>query len=155
MNNKTPKSSKKTEPAREPGPTVLDIIQGLEEGRRLAVARLRDVALLLPLVEERTLYDGFCREWTPAYYSGDRQLFHVHNFRRGLRATMFVSVKAFEPVILGSSDLASEIQALVADSKENRGTKQVKIPMESPEQVDAFTALVRLKWEWEQQIQNA
>ena len=151
MLKKTPKAAEENKLAREPGPTVLDIVQALEEDRRLVVARLRDVALLLPSVEERTLYDGFCREWTPAYYSGDRQLFHVHNFRRGLRSTMFISVKAFEPIILGSGDLGAEIQALVADSKETRGTKQVKFPMDSPERVDAFTGLVRLKWEWERQ----
>ena len=33
---------------------------------------LRDLALPLPVVEERNLYDGFCRHWTPAYYLNDR-----------------------------------------------------------------------------------
>ena len=49
--------------------------------RAAILARLREAALSLPGVEERTVYDGFCREWTPAYYEGGRQLFHVHNFR--------------------------------------------------------------------------
>jgi len=74
------------------GPQVLDIIEAMEEPRGKLVAMLRDLALTLPDVEERTVYDGFCRHWTPAYYLGDRQLFHVHNFRSGLRATMFVGV---------------------------------------------------------------
>ena len=50
-----------------PAPTVLDIIQTLEEPRGELVATLRDMALALPGVEEKALYDGFCRHWTPAY----------------------------------------------------------------------------------------
>jgi len=66
------------------GPGVPSIIETMEEDRGGLMTGLRAIALSLPGVEERTLYDGFCRHWTPAYYLGDNQLFHVHNFRAGL-----------------------------------------------------------------------
>ena len=56
------------------GPAVSDLLRDMAPERAASVAQLRDVALEMSGVEERTLYDGFCREWTPAYYMGKRQL---------------------------------------------------------------------------------
>jgi hypothetical protein len=108
------------------------------------------MALSLPAVEERAVYDGFCREWTPAYYAGDRQLFHVHNFPSGLRATMFVGVRTLEPSILQADQVAPELRVLVATTSGPRGTKMVKVPLRSLADADAFMELVRVKWGLEQ-----
>ena len=104
------------------------------------------MALSLEAVGERTLYDGFCRHWTPAYYSGDRQLFHVHNFRSGLRASMFVGVKQLEPLILDSPTVPEALRLLVVKTPEHRGTKMVKVPISSVEDVIALKELVLVKW---------
>lgn len=134
---------------RQPVPSVTDIITDLEEPRREYMALLRELALPLPGVEERTLYDGFCRHWTPAYYLKDRQIFHVHNFRAGLRATMFVGVNSVEPVILDSDAVSPEVRNLLVQTSAGRGTKQFKLSIASEEEVQAFHNLVLVKWEFE------
>lgn len=133
----------------DPGPNVMDIIEELVEPRQGFMALLRDLALPLPEVEERTLYDGFCRHWTPAYYLKDRQLFHVHNFRAGLRATMFIGVTSLEPIILDSDLVSPEVRSLLAQTSGNRGTKQFKLSIGSEEDAEAFHKLVLVKWEFE------
>lgn len=141
--------NRRSRAGRAPGPNVTDIIEDLEEPRRGFMALLRDLALPLPGVEERALYDGFCRHWTPAYNLGDRQLFHVHNFRAGLRATMFVGVTSLEPVVLDSDSVSPEVRNLLAQTSGNRGTKQFKLSIESEEDAQAFHKLVLVKWEFE------
>ena len=132
------------------GPTVVSIFEAAEEPRGVILAQLQRMALSLQAVEERAVYDGFCREWTPAYYAGDRQLFHVHNFPTGLRATMFVGVRTLEPSILEADQVAPELRVLVATTSGPRGTKMVKVPLHSPADADAFMELVRVKWGLEQ-----
>jgi hypothetical protein len=127
-------------------PTVLDIIALLGETRGALLAQLRADTLALRGVEERTLYDGFCREWTPAYYLGKGQLFHVHNFHSRLRATMFVSVRTLEPVILDAGQIPHELRLLVAQTPGHR-TKQVKVPIDSAQDVAGFKELVKVKWD--------
>ncbi len=129
------------------GPDVRTIIQTMEEPRAALLTELRDLTLALPGVAERTLYDGFCRHWTPAYYSEGTQLFHVHNFRAGLRATMFVGSRKLEPVILESEQVPHELRLLVAETPGPRGRKEVRVPIASPEDVASFWELVRVKWE--------
>ena len=126
---------------------IPEIIALMEESRGELVMELRSQVSALPNVEERAVYDGFCREWTPAYYCGERQLFHIHNFRLGLRATMFVGVRALEPVILDSEEVPPDLRLLVAKTAGPRGTKQVKVAIESQEDIDAFMRMVRVKWE--------
>ena len=133
-------------PTRLDGPTVADIIASLEPPRNTLLAALRDAALELAGAEERAVYDGFCREWTPAYYLGKRQLFHVHDFRGGLRATMYIGVRTLQPVILDSDEVSPDIRNHVAETSAGRGTKQVKFPLESMGEVTAFMKLVRVKW---------
>ena len=130
----------------KPGPTVPDIIEPLEEPRAALLGLLRDLALSLPGVDERTVYDGFCSHWTPAYYLGDKQLFHVHNFKRGLRASMFVSVRSLEPLILDSEQVDEELRQQLVQTSGNRGTKMFKVAVDAPEDVDAFRELVLIKW---------
>jgi hypothetical protein len=129
------------------GPDVSTIIETMEESRAALLTELRGLALALPGVEERTLYDGFCRHWTPAYYSEGAQLFHVHNFRAGLRATMFVGARKLEPVILDSDQVPHELRLLVAQTPGPRGRKEVRVPIGSLEDVASFWKLVRVKWE--------
>ena len=93
-----------------PAPHVLDIVETMEEPRAALVIMLREMALSLPDVVERTLYDGFCRHWTPAYYLRERQLFHVHNFKPGLRATIFVGANNLEPLILDCEQVAPDLR---------------------------------------------
>ena len=133
------------------GPDVSTIIGTMEEQRAALLTELRNLALALPAVAERTLYDGFCRHWTPAYYSEGTQLFHVHNFRAGLRATMFVGARKLEPVILESDQVPHELRLLVAKTPGPRGRKEVRVPIASLEDVASFWELVRVKWETSQQ----
>jgi len=82
------------------GPAVPDIIGAMDQPRSAILTLLRDQTLALPEAFERAVYYGFCREWTPAYYAGKHQLFHVHDFPTGLRGTIFVGVRTLEPVLL-------------------------------------------------------
>ena len=124
------------------GPLVLSLIEGMTKPRAAILTGLREAALSLPGVEERTVFDGFCREWTPAYYEGGRQLFHVHNFRAALRATMFVGIRTLKPFLLDSDRLAPELLQLVASGSGGRGTMQLKVPLESMRDVAPFMELV-------------
>ena len=130
------------------GPPVLSLIEGMTKPRAAILAGLREAVLSLQGVEERTVFDGFCREWTPAYYEGGRQLFHVHNFRAALRATMFVGIRTLKPFLLDSDRLAPELLQLVASGSGSRGTIQVKVPLESMRDVSPFMELVCRKWEY-------
>ena len=130
------------------GPPVLSLIEGMTRPRAAILTGLREAVLALPGVEERTVYDGFCNEWTPAYYEGGRQLFHVHNFRAALRATMFVGIRTLKPFLLDSEDVAPELLQLVASNSGSGGTMQVKVPLESMEDVAPFMTLVCRKWEY-------
>lgn len=127
-------------------PSVLDVIRGLEASRGEILAELRLRVLALPQVAERAMYDAFCREWTPGYYLGERQLFHVHNFPAGLRATMFVGTRTLEPLILESDAVPVALRRLVALAKAGRGVKMVKAPLDSLGDVPGFMELVRVKW---------
>lgn len=129
------------------GPTVLDIIALLDERDGEILLQLRESTLALEGVEERTLYDGFCREWTPAYYLGKGQLFHVHHFHSRLRATMFVGARTLEPVILDSPQVPLQLRQSVAETPGQR-TKQVKVPIDSHGDVAGFMGLVRVKWDF-------
>ena len=134
--------------ALQAGPPVLSLIEGMTKPRAAILTGLREAALSLPGVEERTVYDGFCREWTPAYYEGGRQLFHVHNFRAALRATMFVGIRTLKPFLLDSDRVAPELMQLVASGSGSRGTMQLKVPLEAVEDVPPFMELVCRKWEY-------
>ena len=124
---------------------VPSIIETMEESRGALLTELRSLALTLPGVEERVLYDGFCRHWTPAYYVGESQLFHVHNFRTGLRATVFLGGKKLEPVILESDRVPLELRHQLAKNAGQRGSRQVKVALDSSEDVATLLELVRLK----------
>lgn len=130
----------------EDSPTVQSVIEGMQEERAEIVSNLRDFTLALEGAEERTLYDSFCREWTPAYYARGKQLFHVHNFRAGIRATMFVGSRTLEPFILESGGLSSEMRLIVANTVVPRGTGMFRVPLTSREDVARFMELVRIKW---------
>ncbi len=130
------------------GPPVLSLIESMTKPRAAILTGLREAALSLPGVEERTVYDGFCREWTPAYYEGGRQLFHVHNFQAALRVTMFVGIRTLKPFLLDSNSVAPELVQLVASGSGSRGTLQLKVPLESMGDVAPFMELVCRKWEY-------
>lgn len=127
-------------------PGVSSIIEIMEESRGGLMTGLRVSALSLPGVAERTLYDGFCRHWTPAYYLGDNQLFHVHDFRAGLRATVFVGGKKLEPLILESDRVPLELGLQLSKNSVSRGIRQVKVSLSSDDDVAALMELARLKW---------
>ena len=131
----------------ETRPLVEEIIALMEDSRGELAAQLCSLVVAWPEVEEQAVYDGFCREWTPACYCRGIQLFHIHNFRQGLRATIFVGVRALEPLILDSDQVPEELPQQVAATPGPRGTKQVRVPIESPEDVGEFARLVRAKWE--------
>ena len=133
------------EPRTPAGPGVPSIIETMEGARGALLTELRNMALSLPGVDERTLYDGFCRHWTPAYYWSGQQLFHVHNFRAGLRATVFVSGKKLEPLILDSDRVPLELRLQLAKSDGPRRSRQVKVRLNSADDLAALLELTRLK----------
>ena len=128
-------------------PSVLDIIALLDESRGALLALLHSETMALRGVEEKTLYDGFCREWTPAYYLEKGQLYHVHNFHSRLRATMFVGLRTLEPVILDAEHIPHELRLSVAKTPGQR-TKQVKMPIDSASDVAVFMKMVGVKWDF-------
>lgn len=129
----------------EDRPGVASIIEAMEEARGALLADLRSLVLTLEGVEERTLYDGFCRAWTPAYYVDAKQLLHLHNFRSGLRATMFVGSNRLEPLILESDRVPLELRLQLAKSSGQRGSKQLKVTLSSDEDVATLLELAKLK----------
>ena len=135
-----------TGPESEDGPSVSKVIEAMEEQRGVIASELRDSTLALAGVEERTLFDGFCREWTPAFYAQGIQLFHVHDFRAGLRATIFVGVNTLGPLLLESDEVSPEMRLLVTETSAPRGTMQVRVPLTSSEDVAGFMDMVRVKW---------
>lgn len=128
-------------------PAVVDLLEDMAPDQAALVAQVRDVALEMSGVEERTLYDGFCREWTPAYYMGKRQLFHVHSFSSGLRATVFLGLADWDSAIMEAFGVPLRLREQVASTAGGRGVRQVKVPLSSTEEVEAFLGLVRAKWE--------
>ena len=60
---------------------------------------------------------------SPTIGLNDRQLCHIHNFRAGLRASMFVGVTTLEPIILDSDLVSVEVRNLLAETSPGRGTK--------------------------------
>lgn len=131
------------------GPAVAAVIDavGGPEGRIMAMAM--NLGLELPGSTERTVYDGFCREWTPAYYLAKRQIFHVHSFRSGIRGSMFVGVRTLEPLIMASGLVPGYIKEIVENTKGGGGTKMLKVPLATPEDVAGFGKLIQVKWEFE------
>lgn len=127
-------------------PTVIEALSG-PDGRIMSLAQ--DLGLALLEAVERTVYDGFCREWTPAYYLARRQIFHVHAFKSGVRGSMFVGVRALEPLIVASPDVPDHIKEIVERTKGGGGTKMLKVPLATQEDVAGFGKLVQVKWEFE------
>ncbi|MBM3943252.1 MAG: hypothetical protein FJ316_10085 [SAR202 cluster bacterium] len=144
--SRKPKASARANPSALPAsPEVPLIIRSLPPERGDVLALLRAQALALPGVTERAVYDVFCKEWTPAYYVGERQLFHVHNFKTGLRGTVFVGVRTLLPLVLDSEEVPEELRALAAGARGGH-TKQVKVPLDTVDAVVGFLELVRVKW---------
>ena len=135
------------------GPSVDDIVQELNGQRGAILTALRDIAMSLPGVKEKAVYDSFCQEWTPAYYvegsRARRQLFHVHDFPSALRGTIFVGVRTLEPVLLGAGPVAPRMKTAISDANGNR-SKQVRVPLNNLNDANAFCEMVRVKWEFEQ-----
>ena len=115
------------------------------------------MALYMPGVLETSLCDGFCTHWTPAYYLREIQLFHVHNFRAGLRATVFLGPKSagpkgagnksgsarLVPMILDSNTIPEKLRLQAAKVAESRGVKQIKVNLDSIEDVAVLMELTR------------
>ena len=134
------------------GPTVEDILLELGGRRSAILAALRDMVMSLPGVDERAVYDGFCQEWTPAYYlegsKAKRQLFHVHDFPSGLRGTIFVGVRTLQPVLLDAGPVSPRMKSAIVETAGDR-TKQVRVPLKTLKDAAAFCEMVRVKWEFE------
>jgi hypothetical protein len=131
-------------------PSVSDVIEAMGATQGAIVSELRDSAQALAGVEERTLFDGFCREWTPAFYAQGIQLFHVHNFRAELRATIFVGVNTLGPLILESDEVSPEMRLLLTETSAPRGTMQVRVSLTSSQDVAGFMDMVRVKYAFAQ-----
>ena len=129
--------------------SVPSIIEAMDDVRSELLFQARSQALSMPGVVETALYDGFCRHWTPAYYVGETQLFHVHNFRAGLRATVFLGGKKgsekLSPRILDSDMMPEELRLQVVRAAESRGVKQIKVNLNAMEDVAVLLELARLK----------
>ena len=113
-------------------PAVVDLLQSMAPERAALLSQVRDVALEMSGVEERILYDGFCREWTPAYYMGKRQLFHVHSFSSSLRATVFLGSADWDSAIMEAFGVPPRLREQVASTAGGRGVRQVRVALTSP-----------------------
>ena len=136
------------ETAADDRPSVPSLIGEMREDRAALVERLREAALSLGGVEERVLFDAFCREWTPAYYLGKTQLFHIHNFGSELRATVFVGVNTLQPLIMHAQEISPGLRQTVSTTSGGHATKQVRFPIYSEADVDEFMELVRVKLDY-------
>jgi len=121
-------------------PAVVDLLREMIPERAVLLSQVRHVALEMSGVEERTLYDGFWREWTPAYY--------VHSFSSGLRATVFLGSADWDSAIMEAFGVPSRLREQVSSTAGGRGVRQVRVALTSPEEVEAFVGLVRTKWEF-------
>lgn len=142
----TARSRARQTPGVRKGPTVVEVIEAMEADRAEIASELRRAALELGGVDERTLYNHFCRGWTPAFYAERTQLFHIHDFRTGLRATMFIGVNTLHPIILDSEQVATETRQLVAETSTQLFTKEFRMPLDSNEDGSRFMGLVQVKW---------
>ena len=132
----------------EEKPSVPGLIEEMQEERAPLVEMLRESVLSFAGAEERVLYDGFCREWTPAYYLGKTQIFHIHNFGSELRATVFVGVNTLQPLIMNAHEISPGLRQTVSTTSGGHATKQVKFPICSEADVVEFMKLVRVKLEY-------
>ncbi len=146
MKTDTAKSRARQSPDVRKGPTVVEVIEAMVADRAEIASELRRAAQGLGGVDERTLSDHFFREWTPAFYVGPTQLFHIHDFRSGLRATMFIGVNTLHPLIMDSERVATETRQLVVETSTQRFTKEFRMPLDSTEDGAKFMELVRVKW---------
>ena len=92
--------------------TVIGALAG-PDGQIMSLAQ--SLGLTLQGADERTVYDGFCREWTPAYYLAKRQIFHVHVFKAGIRGIFNFApalLNLDEEVAYVAIDLALELEQL-------------------------------------------
>ena len=131
-----------------PAPSVDDLAKATDPGHLVLFQRLREQVLALGGTEERTMYDGLDQAWTPAYYQGTRQLFHVHlgsGEHLGLSATISLNTKKIVPRVLESSAIKKEIRDRVEKARDFRGTKWVFFSLERPADVESFMELVRVK----------
>ena len=60
-----------------------------------------------------------------------------------------VGVRKLEPLILDSDLVSPQLRRLVASTPPGRGTKMVKVPLETLDDAQRFLELVRVKWESE------
>ena len=70
-------------------------------------------------------------------------------FKSGIRGSMFVGVRLLEPLIMASPEVPDHIKDIVENTKSGSGTKMLKVPLATPEDVAGFGKLVQVKWEFE------
>ena len=61
---------------------------------------------------------------------------------------MFVGIRTLKPFLLDSDRVVPELLQMVASGSGSRGTMQVKVPLESEDDVARFMDLVCRKWEY-------
>lgn len=126
-----------------------ELAKSVDPARVVLFQKLREQVLALRSTQERTMYDGLDREWTPAYYQGNRQLFHVHlgsGEHLGLSATVSLNTKKMVPSVLESSTIQKKVRDRVEKARDFRGTKWVFFSLETTGDVESFMELVRLKY---------
>ncbi len=66
---------------------------------------------------------------------------------------MFLGVRILEPVVLDAAKIPHDLHLLVAKTSGQR-TKQVNAPIERAEDVAGFMEMVRVKWEFLEDVQG-
>jgi hypothetical protein len=90
------------------------------------------------------MWDGLEREWAPAFYLGDRQLFHAHAADR-LGVTISVATRIFAPVAVASTDVPLQLRKIIDRARDYGGTKWIFLTLDSDRDVLDFATLVRFK----------
>ena len=62
-----------------------------------------------------------------------------------MRATVFVGTKTLEPAILGSPEIPESIRQMLAKTSTGRGTKQVKISLDTTKDMEDLAQQVELQ----------
>lgn len=105
---------------------------------------LRDALLALRGVTERLVVDYEDPEGGLAFFVGPRQLCVVHVAEAGPSVTISLS-RALTFEVIKAADMPERVRAVVDRTKEYGATRWVTLPLETPEDVEAFLVLARHK----------
>jgi hypothetical protein len=95
-------------------------------------------------VTEGLKYDGMAGEWTPAAYSGSRQIYHVH-IKGGMHGVMTVTPGEAQAFL--SAALPEGIKQAILRGQ-GRARTWLSVPLQSARAITTFRKMVAIKHRW-------